>query len=581
MISRINDFIKKLTNFQTSILFFVIALFTYGNTLFNGFVYDDFNYLINNPQLHSLNLSVLFGKNLFNMAGQYRPMSATYLAFLYSLFGNNASPYHFVQILLHVAIVIMVFIIFQKFSGKTFALILSILFLVHPMNTESVSYIASAQDLLFSLFGLGAFLLWINKPQGRKIILVFILLLLSILTKEEGIVYIFLLIFYSVIFDRKTSSKSITLGISTAFVYLLIRIFIGQVYFTTRILAPIASLNLLERLLNIPAIVFHYVITFFYPATLAVDQQWVIKSATFSTFYFPLIVEVLLISLVAGLGLYIFKKDKEKFNTFIFFLIWFLLGLAPHLQIFPLDFTVTDRWFYFPMMGLLGMIGVTYSIFIPKTKISWTITTVVVSIIILAFGIRTITRNFDWKNNLTLFTHDIKIEDNFDIEIFLGNEYLDDGVYDKAFYYLNKSVSSVPNELNLHNLGVAYERSGNLEMARQYYYQALHARDYHLYDSHLHDLSSYNSYASMLVFFDDPKTAEEFIQEGLKDYPDAGSLWFFLSLSRIKQKDEIGALQAATKAYVLNPSQENFYLYSHLINKVPMKITVYGKNFDF
>lgn len=579
--SGINNFIKKLTTYHASIIFFILAFLVYGNTLLNGFVYDDFNYIANNPQVHGLNLAVLFGKNLFNMAGQYRPISATYQALLYTLFGNTAFPYHLLQIVMHVVIVIMLFILFQKFFGKTLSLILSVIFLVHPMNTEAISYIASAQDPLFNLFGLGAVLLFIKDCRGKNIIFISVLLLLSILTKEEGIVYILLIIFYSVIYSHKNLLRSIVVGFSVVSVYLLTRIFIGQIYFTTRILGPIASLNLPERLVNIPMIIWHYISTFFFPATLAVDHQWIITSATFSTFYFPLIIEVFLFSVITCLGIYIYKRNHTRFHAFIFFLFWFLLGLAPHLQIFPLDFTVTDRWFYFPMAGLLGFFGVMYTSLSNKLKIPSIFTFVIISIIILSLSVRTITRNFDWKDNITLFSHDIQIEDNYDIEIFLGNEYLNTGNYDKALYYLNKSVILKPNEFNLHNLGVAYERIGNLQKAKEYYYQALHAKEYNIFYPHLHDLSSYNSYSSLLVFFDNPKEAEQFINEGLKDYPEADSLWFFLSLAKYKQNNKQGALEAANKAYSLNKNQENVYLYSRLINNEPISITVYGKVFNF
>jgi tetratricopeptide (TPR) repeat protein len=577
----INNFIKKLGTYQIGILFFIVTLLTYSNSLFNSFVYDDFNYLVNNLQEHSLNIGVLFGNNLFNMAGQYRPISATYLALLYSIFGSAAFPYHFLQILIHVAIAVLLFLIFKRFLGKTPSIVLCILFLVHPMNTEAVSYIASSQDLLFNLFGLGALFLWMRATKNKNYIYPSILLLLSLLTKEEGIVYIFLIFFYTIIFERKKLLGLGIIGVCTVSIYFLIRIFVGQVYFSTRLLAPIASLSLPERLLNIPIIIFHYLATFFYPMALAVDQQWVIKTATFSSFYYPLIIDVMFLLIAAALGFYIFKHERSKSNIFIFFLLWFLVGLAPHLQIFPLDFTVTDRWFYFPMMGLFGLIGTIYLSVINKIKIPKMLIFLAVVIIFGLLSARTFIRNFDWKDDMTLFFHDIQIEDNYDIEIFLGNEYLNAGNYNKALFYLNRSVKARPNELNLHNLGVIYERMDDLQKAQEYYHQALNAKDYKIFYPHKHDLSSYNSYASLLVFYGDPNDAVQFINEGLDDYPDADTLLFFLSLAKLKLKDENGALAAAYKAYSINPDNENTYLYSHIVNKEPMTITVYGKNFDF
>src|SRR3989304_819067 len=41
----------------------------------------------------------------------------------------------------------------------------------------------------------------------------------------------------------------------------------------------------------------------------------------------------------------------------LFFLVWLWLGLGLHLHILALETTLTDRWFYFPQIGLLGIIG--------------------------------------------------------------------------------------------------------------------------------------------------------------------------------------------------------------------------------
>ena len=58
----------------------IIGLLVFANALFNGFVWDDKTYIVNNLEVHKLDLATLLGPNLFNSAGFYRPISALYFA---------------------------------------------------------------------------------------------------------------------------------------------------------------------------------------------------------------------------------------------------------------------------------------------------------------------------------------------------------------------------------------------------------------------------------------------------------------------------------------------------------------------
>jgi hypothetical protein len=131
-----------------------IGFFVYFNTFFNGFVWDDNSYIIGNVQIHSFNLPLFFGKNLFNTVGQYRPIPVLYFFSLYTMFGNMAFFYHIFSVSLHISNTLLLFWFFKQFFGKKTSLIASLAFLVHPMQVESVSYISAVASLLTVLFGL-------------------------------------------------------------------------------------------------------------------------------------------------------------------------------------------------------------------------------------------------------------------------------------------------------------------------------------------------------------------------------------------------------------------------------------------
>ena len=53
----------------------------------------------------------------------------------------------------------------------------------------------------------------------------------------------------------------------------------------------------------------------------------------------------------------VFLRKKESLIFYTFFPFWFVIGLNASADYSRLDMTVAERWFYFPMIGLLGMIG--------------------------------------------------------------------------------------------------------------------------------------------------------------------------------------------------------------------------------
>src|SRR5579864_338112 len=77
-----------LTTLKAINIIIILGLVVFFNSLFNGFVWDDNTYLINNPEIHTFNLEVVLGKNLFNYSGFYRPIPALYFAGLYTIFST-------------------------------------------------------------------------------------------------------------------------------------------------------------------------------------------------------------------------------------------------------------------------------------------------------------------------------------------------------------------------------------------------------------------------------------------------------------------------------------------------------------
>ena len=102
------------TTKKAIICIIIIVVIVYFNMLFNGFVWDDSQYIILNTKLHTFNFSNIFGQSLFNTGGQYRPIPALYFYFLYTLFQNSAFFYHLTSLAIHITNAILIFFLLKR-----------------------------------------------------------------------------------------------------------------------------------------------------------------------------------------------------------------------------------------------------------------------------------------------------------------------------------------------------------------------------------------------------------------------------------------------------------------------------------
>lgn len=549
-----NRLFSPLTTSKAIVWIIVIGMIVYANILGNGFVWDDNNFIINNPDVYSLNLLHLFSTNVFNSSGFYRPVSAVYFAILYHIFGTNPFFYHLIQLLLHITNTCLLFYLLKKFFSRGLSFIGSLLFLIHPFQVESVAYIGASQSELLFLFGIiGLLLAMAKRISTVQILGMSCMLLLSLLTKETGGLFVLMVLLYRFLYQKEKLLQIFSAIILVLVIYFLIRFYIGNVYFEKITFVPIGRLSLFMRLLTIPAIIFYYIKTFMYPAQLAVDQQWVISGITVYNFYLPLLVDVIFIFLLLIEGLYIYRFKKNDVKTYLFFLLWFVLGSLFIVQIYSLDMTVADRWMYFPLVGIIGLIGILVKgIHFSLVKYK-EIGTVSLVILFIALGIRTIVRNTNWYSNITLYSHDISLSDNFDLQNDYAVTLLLAGNYREAFIHTQKSVSEFPYEDNLYNLGSLYMESGQTKKAGYYFSRALSAPSYH--KPHNHAEGTYVGIAKFLLDHNrNLPEAKQLSLEGLHDYPNTPNLLFVLAIAEYNLSEQKNALESAKEAYMLDPN---------------------------
>ncbi len=558
-----------LTTFKAIHIIVILGFIVFGNMLFNGFVWDDKKFILANPAVHTINIFIAFGSNLHNSAGFYRPLQPFYFSIIYALFKDAPFFYHISQLILHIVNASLVFLFFKKFFNKTLSLFLACIFLIHPMQVEAVSYIAATGDELFFLFGMIALLLsFKNDLHFKTLSILFGLLLLSICTRETGFLFLLVILLQRALFRKRDITLYFVYGLVTTLLYFFMRFILVGIFLEKFQFIPIARLTLLERLTNLPLIIFYYLKTFFIPINLAIYQYWIVKVISFQSFYFPLFIEILLLLLIIILGRYLFRQKRDFFFVLTFFFLWLVSGLGLHSQIFPLDMTVAEHWFYFPMVGLLGILGVAIQQ-IPSIhgKTIKRIGYVIAIVFIVILSARTMVRNTNWSDAVTLYSHDINISDNFGIENDLGVEYSSMQKYDKALQHLYKSAEMFPYETNYYNIGFAYEQMGNGKKAKEYYYKAINAKEYSGETRKIVLLGIYERLGFTLLRYDGAKEAKKFITKALKDYPNSANLWLQLAVVEYKLHHQDDAVAAAEKARTLLPSEQVNSIYLQIKNK--------------
>lgn len=516
----ITTLFRNLSNKQISLIFLCVGLLIYANSLTDGFVSDDFGLIKANPSIKTISkIPDLFFQGTFRdeignqWDNSYRPLLLTSFSLINFLFLGSPFGFHLIQLLIHIANTLLIFLIFKKFFSKGLSFLLSLVFLTHPINTEAVVYISAMNEPLFVLFGLLAFYLSQKERRTYTPWLITITLTLSLLSKETGIVFLLIIPVFNYLYKKRELFDSVKLGFYSLAIYAFLRFLVAHIYFPQNPIVPVMTLPFWERMINIPKIVFFYLKTFFYPRDLLFSQSWIVKSLNFVDFYIPLIIDFVFFSAVFFFAIIIYKKNKELFRILLFFFVWFSIGLGIHLQIIPLDQTVADRWFYFPMVGLLGIIGTvaSYLNFDKSPRLGFAIPLVL--LIIFIFSVRVVVRNANWKDDLTLYTHDILHNpDSHQLEIGLGNLYLSRGDAIEAEKHFVRATSLFPEEFTFSALSAFYLSSGRFERAVESFTRAL----------------GYNS--------------------------NNVNSWVFLGVTKYKLGDREGAIDAVKKARAISPN---------------------------
>src|ERR1700730_3036913 len=183
------------------LLLTVVVIVSYRPVTHNGFIYDDIGYITSNPPVGA-GLTWATVKWAFTTYQQanWHPLTWLSHALDCELFGLNPAGPHYVNVLLHAANAVLLFLLLQSATGFRWrSLMVAALFALHPMNVESVAWAAERKNvlsMLFFLLALYAYVWYGRRPGLRRYPLCAFFIVIALLSKPQVIALPFLLLLW-------------------------------------------------------------------------------------------------------------------------------------------------------------------------------------------------------------------------------------------------------------------------------------------------------------------------------------------------------------------------------------------------
>jgi tetratricopeptide (TPR) repeat protein len=414
---------RKYRNHHFCLIITLLILMAYSNSFENAFQYDDTHVIERNPfvkdpsKIAQFLVNPQLGSGLYSETSSYRPLLMASLAFNHFLGGLNVFGYHLFNFLVHLLCTLLVYFttlyIFRFTSFPTgadslrsplVALFAALVFGLHPVQTESVTYIGGRSSSLTALFFLASFFTYMQYRLSRSIqYLIFSSLAFAcaLLVKETAITLLAIVVLFEFMFLQGRTLKNRFLSLlphfSLSIIYLIFRIyFFGSLQYGVRPVRPFY-----DHILSQSRAWVHYLGTLILPLNLNIDYDFPVSNSILESQV------ILSIFLLVGISLVIWRLSRS--NRLVgFFALWFAITLLPTNSLIALDDLVADRWLYLSSVGYAVLLALTADWVFQKRVQPWGRAGKIVffflgALVIEWYGFSTLLRNFDWTSQRTLW----------------------------------------------------------------------------------------------------------------------------------------------------------------------------------
>ena len=461
------------------LLLVVVVLIAYGTVWHFDFVnIDDDFYVTENAQIQQgLSLdSVLWAMTTIEEAN-WHPL--TWLSHMMDvqLFGLNPGGHHLTNLLLHIANVLLLFGVLQQMTGAVWlSALVAALFALHPLNVESVAWVAQRKTVLSTMFWLLtvlAYVRYVKKPNWGRYLGMMGIFVLGLMAKPMLVTLpcVLLLLDY---WPLKRLGKD-----SKEFWERLPRLAAEKL----PLLIPVAAISVVTieaqsqagaistwewlplgtRVANAVAAYGLYLKKMLWPMDLAVFYPHPGNSLE----VWPVALAALLL-VILSLGVW-WQGRRSRYLVVGWF--WYLGTLLPVSGLIQVGGqAMADRYAYVPLMGLFiilvwGTVELAQTLHLSR---KW-LMGASLCLLIVMMGLVRLQLNH-WRNSFTLFQHALEsTQDNPMAHSNLGIAFLDKNDLDEAIGHFYKALEIQPTHAGVHtNLSIALRRKGMLDQALEH-----------------------------------------------------------------------------------------------------------------
>ena len=479
----------------------VIILCTYlvySNTFTNEFCVDDDLFILDWPLIQDpANFLQFFGpeNQPKGEEGVYSPLKTCFHALNYFLWGKSPFGYHFIALLIHLTGVFFVYqISYLLIPQRTVAFLCGLLFGLHPVHVEAITFLTASIDTLGVVFLFISFYFYIRSQKEAVLSRTFyaysiVFAFLAIFTHELTIVLPFLFLVYDICFHRqKTFLRKIILRISPYFILSIIYVGLKSL-----VLGSIARGTYLYGSFYLTMLVIikawaKYVLICFFPLKLSlnhlispgifsVDLQYFDPQAVLSQSVYD--TQVLMSLLLTGMVIYFAIRMRKRNPLITFCISWFYICLLPVSNIVPSECYFAERYLYSGTLSFCLLLACSASWICHYHGLHQQIlkrmgALLIISVVVF-YSVRTIRRNADWKNEKALYESEVRANPQHPVmHRDLGIIYLREGKNLEALSELDQATDIMNTDGDTHfALGEVHSQLNNYRAAKDSYLKAV------------------------------------------------------------------------------------------------------------